>query len=137
MKAHKLTYALATVFILSCGTVVVKAEDAPKGNKDFTATKTTVVDLGPEIEGMTGRELRMRLLTIKPGGHIGLHSHKDRPAVVYFMQGTDTVTQADGSSKTFHPGETSAATKNTTHWHRNDGKDDVVLIAVDVFKTAK
>jgi quercetin dioxygenase-like cupin family protein len=123
--------------VLGYGTVAANAEDTPKDNKGFTASKTTVVDLGPEIEGMTGRQLRMRLLTIEPGGHIGLHSHKDRPAVVYFMQGTDTVTLADGSSKTFHPGDTSSATKETTHWHRNDGKDNVVLIAVDIFKAAQ
>lgn len=113
------------------------AEDAPKDNKGFTSSKTTVVELGPEIDGMAGRQLRLRVLTIRPGGHIGLHSHKDRPAVVYFIQGTDVVTNADGSSKTFHAGDTSVATKDTTHWHRNDGKDDVVLIAVDVFKPAK
>lgn len=29
----------------------------------------------------------------------------------------------------------SAATKNTTHWHRNDGKDNVMLIAIDVFQS--
>ena len=113
------------------------AEEAPKDNKGFTTSKTVAVDLGPEIEGMTGRQLRMRVLTIEPGGHIGLHSHKDRPAVVYFLQGTDTVISADGTSKTFHAGDTSAATKDTTHWHRNDGTDNVVLIAVDVFNTAK
>jgi quercetin dioxygenase-like cupin family protein len=79
----------------------------------------------------------MRVLTIEPGGHIGIHSHKDRPAVVYFLQGTDTVSLADGTSKTFHAGDMSSATKDTTHWHHNDGKDDVVLIAVDVFHTAK
>ncbi len=136
MKSRIALFVLASL-VIGCGTMIAHAEDAPKDNKGFTASKTTVVDLGSEIEGMTGRQLRMRLLTIEPGGHIGLHSHKDRPAVVYFMQGTDVVTQADGSSKTFHPGDTSAATKDTTHWHRNDGKDNVVLIAVDVFKPAK
>src|SRR5690348_4807401 len=135
MKSQNAVF-FGLVFLLVAGrAVVANAEDAPKGNKGFTASKTTVVDLGPEIEGMTGRELRMRMLTIEPGGYIGLHSHKDRPAVVYFMQGTDVVTSGDGSSKTFHPGDTSSATKDTTHWHRNDGKDNVVLIAVDVFKT--
>ena len=108
-----------------------------KDNKGFTTSKTVAVDLGSEIEGMTGRQLRMRVLTIEPGGHIGLHSHKDRPAVVYFLQGTDTVISADGASKTFHAGDTSSATKETTHWHRNDGKDNVVLIAVDIFNMPK
>ena len=110
---------------------------APKGNKGFSTTKSQVVDLGPEIEGMAGRQLRMRTLRIVPGGYIGIHSHKDRPAVVYFLQGTDMVSFGDGTSKTFHPGEMSSATKSTTHWHKNVGKDDVILIAVDVFHPKK
>jgi len=110
--------------------------NAPKDNKGYTASKTTVVDLGPEFEAMAGRQLRLRVLTIEPGGHIGMHSHKDRPAVVYFMQGTDTVTRDDGSSQTFHPGDTIGETGKTVHWHRNDGKDAVILITADIFKPA-
>src|ERR1051326_3531783 len=101
--------------IISCAVMLsaallgaAAAQEAPKDNKGFTTTKTVAVDLGPEIEGMSGRQLRMRVLTIEPGGHIGLHSHKDRPAVVYFLQGTDTVISADGASKTFHAGDTSS-----------------------------
>jgi quercetin dioxygenase-like cupin family protein len=72
-----------------------------------------------------------------PGGYIGIHSHKDRPAVVYCLQGTDTVTLDSGAVTVLHPGDASSASKNTTHWHRNDGKEPVVLIAVDVFHNAK
>ncbi len=135
------TYSTTALSLLAAGLIGIaipaKADEAPKGNKGFSASKTTIVDLGPEIDGLAGRQLRMRLLTIEPGGHIGIHSHKDRPAVVYFMQGTDTVFNPDGTSKTFHPGDTSSATKATAHWHHNDGKDNVVLIAVDVIKAAK
>ena len=138
MKKRNLAYALLTsAIVLGCGACVADAADAPKDNKGFTASKTTVVDLGPEIEGMAGRQLRLRLLTIEPGGHIGLHSHKDRPAVVYLLTGKNKVTLAEGTSKTFGPGETSSANKETMHWHHNDGKDTVTLIAVDVFKPAK
>lgn len=134
------TAAMGGILALSLASTVqiANSEDAaPKGNKGFTASKTTVVDLGPEIEGMAGRQLRMRMLTIEPGGYIGIHSHKDRPAVVYVMQGTDEVGQADGSKKTLHAGDTSTATKDTTHYHRNLGNDNVILIAVDVFHPAK
>jgi quercetin dioxygenase-like cupin family protein len=124
----------ASMLIVASGAQLGNAEEPPKGNKGFTASKTTVVELGPEIEGMAGRQLRLRLLTIEPGGHIGIHSHKDRPAVVYLVQGTDTVGLADGTTKTLHPGDTSSANKDTMHWHRNDGKDNVLLIAVDIFK---
>ena len=34
------------------------------------------VDLGPEIEGMAGRQLRMRMVTIASGGVFGpTHNH--------------------------------------------------------------
>lgn len=138
MKVRTFSYALfASAFVLGFGATAAGAEDAPKGNKGFTASKTTTVELGPEIDGMAGRQLRMRVLTIEPGGYIGIHSHKDRPAVVYFMQGTDEVGLADGTTKILHPGDTSVATSNTTHYHRNVGKDNVVLIAVDVFHPKK
>jgi quercetin dioxygenase-like cupin family protein len=119
-----------------CGAQIADAADAPKDNKGYTASKTTVVDLGPEFAAMAGRQLRLRMLTIEPGGHIGLHSHHERPAVVYFMQGTDTVIRDDGSSQTFHPGDTVGETGKTIHWHRNDGKDVVILITADIFKPA-
>jgi quercetin dioxygenase-like cupin family protein len=140
MKRRNIFFTALLVFglVLSYGQQVANSQQAaPKDNKGFKATVKQVVDLGPEIEGMTGRQLRMRLLTIEPGGYIGIHSHKDRPAVVYFLQGTDTVTLEDGTVKVFRPGDTSSANKDTTHWHRNDGKEPVVLIAVDVFHNAK
>jgi len=129
---------LSTALVLTIGPPLANSQPvAPKDHKGFKATVKQVVDLGPEIEGMKGRQLRMRLLTIDPGGYIGVHSHKDRPAVVYFLQGTDTVTFEDGTVKLFRPGDTSFANKNTTHWHRNDGQEPVVLVAVDVFHHAK
>ncbi len=133
--AYRCGVAVAIALCLSCYSA--RAEDAPKGNIGFSTTKTQVIELGDEIEGMSGRQLRLRVLKIEPNGHIGIHSHKDRPSVVYFLEGTDTVYSADGSSKVFNPGDTTAATKDTTHWHKNAGKVPVVLIAVDVFHSKK
>ena len=101
--------AILVASVLSGIQIAYSEDSTPTGNKGFAASKTTVVDLGPEIEGMAGRQLRMRLLTIEPGGYIGVHSHKDRPAVVYLMQGTDEVGTADGGKKMMHPGDTSTA----------------------------
>jgi quercetin dioxygenase-like cupin family protein len=129
---------LSSALITGFGLRVANSQQTvPKDNKGFKATVVQAVDLGPEIEGMQGRQLRLRILTIEPGGHIGIHSHKDRPAVVYFLQGTDTVTSEDGTVKVYRPGDSSSATRDTTHWHRNDGKESVVLIAVDVFHNAR
>jgi quercetin dioxygenase-like cupin family protein len=122
---------------LGWGASVKAAQDAPKENMGLKTGKTEIVDLGPEIAGMDGRQLRLRVLTIEPGGHIGIHSHKDRPSVAYFLQGSDTVTYADGTEKHFKAGDTTSANKDTTHWHRNDGNEPVVLIITDIFHPAK
>jgi quercetin dioxygenase-like cupin family protein len=56
-----------------------------------TVNLLATVDLGSEIEGMAGRQLRMRMVTIEPGGVFGpIHDHKDRPGTVYILQGTIT-----------------------------------------------
>jgi quercetin dioxygenase-like cupin family protein len=135
MNPRIIGYALlASAFVLGLGANFARAAEAPKDNKGYTASKTTVVELGPEFEGMAGRQLRLRLLTIEPGGYIGLHNHKDRRAVVYFLQGTDTVIRDDGTSQTFKPGDTTGEPGTTVHWHRNDGTDAVILITADIFK---
>ena len=94
------SFGLASL-VLGCATLVAIAADPPKDNKGYSSSKPTVVDLGSEYPAMAGRQLRPRVLTIEPGGHIGLHSHKDRPSVVYFVQGTDTATREDGTSIEF------------------------------------
>src|SRR5689334_13191505 len=119
--------------VLGFGAIAVAA-DAPKGNEGYSSSKPTVIDLGPEFPGTAGLELRLRVLTIKPGGHIGIHSHKDRPSVVYFVHGTDIVTREDGTSQTFRAGDTTGEPGTTVHWHKNSGNDDVVLVAADVLK---
>jgi quercetin dioxygenase-like cupin family protein len=93
-----------------------------------------VIDLGAEIPSMAGWQLRLRTLKIEPGGHIGLHDHKDRPAVVVFQQGTDMVTNSDGTSKTFKVGDTTAEGVKTVHWHKNAGSDDVLFTTADLVK---
>ena len=50
MKLRKIAYALlASILVLGRGAQIVDAQDAPKDNKGYTASKTTVVDLGPEL----------------------------------------------------------------------------------------
>jgi quercetin dioxygenase-like cupin family protein len=138
MKRRLLSASLVAGCLIVCGQQSLSAQEtAPKGNKGFKSEVKQTVDLGPEFDGMNGKELRMRILTIEPGGYIGLHSHKDRPAVVYFLKGTDTVLSEDGTAKTFRPGDSSSANKGTMHWHSNRGKEPVVVLAVDILKSAK
>ena len=66
-------------------------EQVAPETKGVTVKLLATVDLGPEIEGMAGCQLRMRLVTIEPGGVFGpIHDHKGRPGTVYILQGTIT-----------------------------------------------
>jgi len=52
-------------------------EQVAPETKGVTVKLLESVDLGPEIEGMAGRQFRMRMVTIAPGGVFGpIHDHK-------------------------------------------------------------
>ena len=92
------------------------------------------VDLGPEIEGMEGRELRMRLVTIEPGGVYGpVHDHVDRPGIVYILEGTIT-DHRDGVATDYGPGLGWPEDRDTVHWLENRGTTMAVEISVDVVR---
>jgi quercetin dioxygenase-like cupin family protein len=90
------------------------------------------VDLGPEIEGMEGRQLRMRMFTFEPGAVFGpLHDHIGRPGTVYILQGTIT-DHRDGITTEYGPGVGWPENRNTLHWLENRGTVPAVEISVDV-----
>lgn len=106
--------------------------DVPE-TKGVTVQHLASVDLGPEIEGMAGRELRMRIVTIEPGGVLGpTHDHADRPGVVYILQGTIT-DHRDGVAREYGPGVGWPEDKSTLHWLENTGTTPAIEISVDVF----
>ncbi|HMF09028.1 MAG TPA: cupin domain-containing protein [Thermoanaerobaculia bacterium] len=106
----------------------------PTENKGIKAPVLTSLDLGPEIEGMQGRQLRMRLMTIEPGGALAMHSHKDRPALAYLLHGTLTETREGGEVSEHKEGDSWAEGKTTKHWAENRGTVPAVAVVVDVFK---
>jgi quercetin dioxygenase-like cupin family protein len=90
------------------------------------------LDLTSELESAKGRPLRMRRITVQPGGALALHNHVDRPAVTYLLQGEMTYHYADGRNVVVRPGEGFAEGRATTHWAENTGRVPAVWIAVDI-----
>jgi quercetin dioxygenase-like cupin family protein len=104
---------------------------APKA-QGVTVELLATVDLGPEIDGMEGRQLRMRKVTIEPGGVFGpVHDHRGRPGTVYVLQGTIT-DHRDGVATEYGPGVGWPEDRNTLHWLENRGTEPAVEISVDV-----
>jgi quercetin dioxygenase-like cupin family protein len=109
-------------------------ERAAPETKGVAVELLAALDLGPEIEGMAGRQLRMRMVTIEPGGVFGpIHDHKDRPGMVYILQGTIT-DHRHGVAKEYGPGVGWPEDKNTTHWLENRGATPAVEISVDIIR---
>ena len=110
---------------------MTSGEAAPE-TKGITSELLTSVDLGPEIEGMAGRQFRMRKFTFEPGAVYGpVHDHKDRPGMVYILEGTIT-DHRDGVATDYRPGLGWPEDRNTVHWLENRGSVPAVEISVDI-----
>ncbi len=108
--------------------------NAAPETKGVSVTLLAAVDLGPEIEGLAGRQLRMRLVTIESGGVFGpVHDHKDRPGLVYILQGTIT-DHRNGVATEYGPGLGWPEDRNTLHWLENRGTSPAVEISVDIVR---
>jgi len=102
--------------------------------RGVTAELLETIDLGQEIDGMTGHQLRMRMFTFEPGAVFGpTHDHKGRPGIVFILQGTIT-DHRDGVAKDYGPGVGWPEDRNTTHWLENRGQIPAVEISVDVVR---
>ncbi len=108
-------------------------QTAPE-TKGVTVKLLATVDLGLEIEGMEGRQFRMRKVTFEPGAVFGpVHDHKDRPGMVFILQGTIT-DHLDGVTREYGPGLGWPEDRNTNHWLENRGTIPAVEISVDIVR---
>ena len=115
------------------GTAIAEQTAAPTETKGITITPLSAVDLGPEIPGMQGRQLRLRMLTIEPGGVLAVHSHRNRPGAAYVLRGTVIEHRGD-VAKEYGAGQTWAEDGNVIHWLENNGTSPAVLIVTDIFQ---
>ena len=107
-------------------------EEVATETKGVSVELLATVDLAGEIDGMDGRQLRMRLVTIEPGGVFGpLHDHVGRPGTVYILQGTIT-DHRDGVATEYGPGVGWPEDRNTLHWLENRGTVPAVEVSVDI-----
>jgi quercetin dioxygenase-like cupin family protein len=110
----------------------VTSERAAHATTGITTQVLATVDLTGEIEGLDGRQLRMRMVTIQPGGVFGpIHDHAGRPGVVYVLAGTIT-DHRDGVATAYGPGPGWPEDRHTTHWLENAGAVPAVEISIDI-----
>ncbi len=110
----------------------MSANEVVPETRGVTVELLATVDLGPELPGMEGRQLRTRRVTIEPGGVFGpLHDHRGRPGTVYVLEGTIT-DHRDGTSTEYGPGVGWPEDHKTFHWLENRGTVAAVELSFDI-----
>jgi len=104
-----------------------------------TDTVIASIDLAPKGGDFAGQLLRMRKLTIEPGGVVPWHEHSQRPANIYVISGTIEEYRSTCAVPIVHKaGDVTAEYgKGLAHWWKNTSDKPVVLISSDIFKDEK
>lgn len=111
------------------------AATAPVGVVD---TELASIDLATENVKLDQRRLRLRHMTIAPGGIVPLHSHQDRPALIMVNHGEIYEYNSKCSVPILHKaGEVAREFMGTRHWWKNTGSETVDLTIGDIVNDAK
>ena len=102
-------------------------------NKEATDKVLATIDLSKEKVALADHQFRIRRLEIMPGGEIAWHSHADRPALIYIISGEMTEYASNCSVPIVHKaGEVAKETSQTSHWWKNTGNENAVLLSADI-----
>ncbi len=110
---------------------------APVDYKPVGVTDIVIamIDVEKEPANIKDRKFRMRRLTIEPGGIVPWHSHQDRPAIIYIVEGEIKEYASNCAVPLVHKaGDVVAETSDVSHWWKNTGDKTVVLLSADLLK---
>lgn len=111
------------------------APTAPVGVVD---TELAAVDLAKENVKLEMRRLRLRHMTIAPGGIVPLHSHADRPALIMVNAGEIYEYSSKCTVPILHKaGDVAREYLGTQHWWKNTGTTTVDLTIGDIVNDHK
>ncbi len=106
------------------------AATAPVGVTDMEIAS---IDLSKENVKLDQRRLRMRMMTIMPGGTVPLHSHEDRPALIMVTSGEVYEHSSKCAVPILHKaGDVARESLGTSHWWKNSGTTEVKLTIADI-----
>ena len=111
------------------------AATAPVGVVD---TELASIELAKENVKLDQRRLRLRHMTIMPGGVVPLHSHEDRPALIMVNSGEIYEYSSKCAVPILHKaGEVAREFMGTKHWWKNTGSVAVDLTIGDIVNDKK
>ncbi len=129
LNTSRLQISAMTLLAVACANA---GDSVPTERVGVTPKSLVGIELPATFDMSKGRSLRMREATIEPGGSLPMHSHNDRPAVAYVLQGTLSVyVEGEDTPQTYKAGDYYAIYK-ASHAMRNKGSEKVVFIEVDL-----
>ena len=135
MSAARVLFAIAgLIVVFGSGYAAGQRRQPPPADVGRSEELLRSLDLTGELDSSAGRPLRMRKMTLQPGGALALHNHVDRPAVTYMLQGQMTYHQEGKPDVVANAGQGFAEGRATTHWGESTGTVPAVWIAVDIPK---
>lgn len=134
MSIRNTIVATAVLVVVFAAGYAAGQRQAPTQTTGQTEVLLRSIDLTNEVPSTAGRMLRMRKITLQPGGVLGLHNHVDRPAITYMLQGQMTYHQEGRPDLVANPGDGFAEGRATTHWAESTGRVPAVWVAVDIPK---
>jgi len=135
MRAGRQLLALgcAGSALLAAG-FVLGQQSAPTDYKWVSEAVLASIDLAPEIDSVADRELRLSRAVVATGGHVGLHSHRGDPTIVYMLSGALTNHHDDGTTEIFQPGQVFAEFGPRAHWVENTGSAPAIFIVANIHR---
>ena len=112
--------------------------NAPSAPVGVTDTELASIDLAKENVKLNQRRLRMRHMTIAPGGVVPLHDHADRPALIMVNSGEIYENSSKCDVPILHKaGDIAREYLGTKHHWKNETKQPVELTIADIVNDEK
>ena len=134
-KTVSATLLLLGAMLVGTYQVVDAKRDPPTKHKGVSVVnlgKLTEATLASQI-GLSGHVMRLREITLEPGGQIAKHDHFTRPGLVWTLAGSWTEGRPGGEKE--YPASLKEALledATTEHWFWNDGSEPVKVVVCDV-----
>lgn len=111
--------------------VRTSGETMPKGVKDEVLSAVDISSKGKEFEGYM---LRMRRLTVDPGGIVPWHTHDKRAANILILEGTVVEYRDNCEDKIVHNAGDVVGEfgPELAHWWMNESDKPVVILSGDL-----
>lgn len=111
-------------------------DNPPTEHSGLSVSGKDALELGEQIPALEGYQVRVRTVTMEPGGLVKKHGHETRPGAFYLIKGHVTDIRGDQKIKV-KPGQVILEDHDTDHWVINNGKEDAVLFVFDIVPVKK